>query len=68
MKCRSCPHLDADWLKAQGITPRATCCVDQMPAHRALEERIAKAKAEASALPTRQQRRDAERGLRKDRP
>lgn len=65
MKCHSCPHLDADHLKKNGITPRATCCVDQMPAHRALEERIAKAKAEASALPTRQQRRAAERQLRK---
>jgi hypothetical protein len=65
MRCPDCPHLDPDALAAHGITPRVACCVDRMPGHRALEERIAKAKAEAATLPTRQQRRAAERQMRK---
>lgn len=36
MKCRDCPHLDIpDAEKRQG------CCVDDMPGHRALMERMA---------------------------
>lgn len=55
MKCLDCPHLDIP--EAQ---KRADCCVDRMPGHRALEARLAAAKAAGAGLP-RQQRRAAQR-------
>lgn len=60
MKCMDCPHLDADHLRERGITPPASCCVDRMPGHRALEARMAAAKAAGEGLP-RNQRRAAQR-------
>lgn len=63
MQCPTCPHLDASRMP-EGWTPRASCCVDDMPGHRALEERMAAAKAAGAGLP-RQQRRAAERRARK---
>lgn len=53
--CPDCPHLDLpETLK------RAACCIDKMPGHRALEARMAAAKAAGEGLP-RQQRRAAQR-------
>lgn len=63
MKCPTCPHLDASRMP-EGWAPRARCCVDDMPGHRALEERMAEAKAAGAGLP-RQQRRAAERAANK---
>ena len=53
--CPDCPHLDLP-----ENAKRGACCVDQMPGHRALEARLAAAKAAGEGLP-RQQRRAAER-------
>ena len=55
MKCGDCPHLDIPEDQKRG-----SCCIDQMPGHRALEARLAAAKAAGEGLP-RQQRRAAQR-------
>jgi hypothetical protein len=62
--CPDCPHYNPERMPS-GWTPRAKCCVDQMPGHQAMFDRIEAAKAAAALLPTRQQRRAAERAARK---
>lgn len=64
MNCPDCPHMDASQMPTHW-TPRAVCCVDRMPGHVAMYERLEAARAEASKLPTRQQRRQAERSIQK---
>lgn len=66
MNCPDCPHLDASRMPP-GWTPAAACCVDRMPGHTAMFERLEAAKAAAAELPTRQQRRAATRAARKGR-
>lgn len=43
MKCRTCPHLDIPEDQKS-----RSCCVDTMQGHRALEARMAAAKAAGS--------------------
>lgn len=66
MKCHDCPHLDASSMPL-GWKAAASCCVDRMPGHVALNKRMEEAKAAAALLPTRQQRRAATRSAQKGR-